>query len=55
VKIPVTEQIVKYSDLGAPNTSVWSSDLGAPNTSVWSSGDCLDQDHAPKCIEATAM
>jgi len=22
---------------------------------IWSSGDCLDQDHTPKCIEATAM
>uniref|UniRef100_A0A8C2FKM8 Metallophosphoesterase 1 n=1 Tax=Cyprinus carpio TaxID=7962 RepID=A0A8C2FKM8_CYPCA len=21
----------------------------------WSSGDCLDQDHTPKCIEATAI
>ncbi|KAG1960801.1 hypothetical protein F2P79_005210 [Pimephales promelas] len=29
--------------------------MGSEQHEVWSSGDCLDQDHIPKCIEATAM
>jgi len=61
MKIPVTEQIVKYSD-----RPVWhqqpchaqncSNHLSFTSwNSGWSSGDCVDQDHTTKCIEATAM
>jgi len=57
VKIPVTEQIVKYSDTNNHATLKIAkiTFLSHSDIQFWISGDCLDQDHTPKSIEATAV